>query len=785
MNTDNTYLKIMLLTIGCLFSTSLYAAQEEGMEEDMMEDEGMLEEEVEELPPFYTSEVEVGVGFSTDDSFKFGEYNGLEDDGAFAIGNMAFRKNAGIDDADNTYWEFSGTSLGLDNRNIFMEYSHDGTYGDYGNNSDYSIFFEYDQIPHNQFEDGMTPFNGAGTTNQTLPAGWVGAGNTAGMTQLIPSLKTVELETERQRFGGGFEWSPLDHWTLKGGYRHEDKEGSDPIGAIFGTSGGNPRGSIIAIPIDYDTDEFNISLAYMGDKAQYSLDYHLSLFDNNDTSVFFDNPFNNCGGRGWAAGACFDDGAVGQLGLFPDNEAHQLNLSGGYNFTPKTRATATVSYSWWLQDDNFLPYSNVFPTTTPLPRNDLDGEINTLFANVNLFHRVSNKLDLKARYTYDDRNNDTPRDTYVRIAGDAQNQPAPGATAGSRQNWNYELERHKVELDGNYRFTPRTRMSLGFEYESKDRNFSEVEDTDEYTGKIKLSSNPVDYASGWIKYSYSTRDSSTYISNQPFLTGHSPEYIDDVITNDCPPDPPSVCPDLFENDPLLRKYHFADRDRNMFSGAVTAYPIETLTFSLSGSYKNDDYDESQLGLQESQNSMLTLDLNYQPNDIINTYAWISKENYQYDQRGYRRTGNPPVGPTFDRTTAPGGWDFWTTDTEDDIHTVGAGIDWNVIEDKFNLKLDFTYSQASTHYDQWSGPNLTDPVQLPDVNTNLLNLDLTGDYKIKENMTARFRYMYENMDTDDFTLDGVDVDTLSNIILLGNSSPQYDAHVFGLSMIYRY
>ncbi|MCK5668451.1 MAG: MtrB/PioB family outer membrane beta-barrel protein, partial [Gammaproteobacteria bacterium] len=317
MNTDNTYLKIMLLTIGCLFSASLYAAQEEGMEEDMMEDEGMLEEEVEELPPFYTSEVEVGVGFSTDDSFKFGEYNGLEDDGAFAIDNMVFRKNAVIDDADNTHWEFSGTNLGLDNRNIFMEYSHDGTYGDYGNNSDYSIFFEYDQIPHNQFEDGMTPFNGAGTTNQTLPAGWVGAGNTAGMTQLIPSLKTVELETERQRFGGGFEWSPLDHWTLKGGYRHEDKEGSDPIGAIFGTSGGNPRGSIIAIPIDYDTDEFNISLAYAGMKGQVSLDYHLSLFDNNDTSVFFDNPFNNCGGRGWAAGACFDDGAVGQLGLFP------------------------------------------------------------------------------------------------------------------------------------------------------------------------------------------------------------------------------------------------------------------------------------------------------------------------------------------------------------------------------------------------------------------------------------------------------------------------------------
>ena len=207
MSSFKTYLKVMSLAAGCLFVAGLYAAEEDAMAED----EGMMEEEVEELPPLYTSEVEIGVGGSTTSDFKFGEYNGLEDAGGFAIGNIMLRKNAVIGDADDSYWEFSGTNLGLDNRNIFMEYSHDGTYGDYSNNSDYSIFFEYDQIPHNQFEDGMTPFNGAGTTNQTLPAGWVGSGSTGGMTALLTSLKPVELETERQRFGGGFAFI---YWTL-------------------------------------------------------------------------------------------------------------------------------------------------------------------------------------------------------------------------------------------------------------------------------------------------------------------------------------------------------------------------------------------------------------------------------------------------------------------------------------------------------------------------------------------------------------------------------------------
>lgn len=767
MDTDNRYLKIMLLTITCLFSVGLYA------EEEAMEDEGMMEEEVEELPPLYTSEVEIGIGFSTDDSFKFGEYNGLEDDGAFAIGNITLRKNAVIGDADNNYWEFSGTNLGLDNRNIFMEYSHDGTYGEYSKNSPYSVYFEYDQIPHNQFEDGVTPFIGAGTTNQTLPGGWASnPGNSAALPAAnLALLNPVELETERQRFGGGFKWSPFDHWQVQGNYRHEDKEGTDPMGAIFGSNGGNPKGSILAVPIDYDTEEFNINLAYTGMKAQVSLDYHLSLFDNNVTSVFFQNPFTRTNWTNSAA-TSFPNG-VGQLGSFPDNQAHQLNLSGGYNFTPKTRATATVSYSWWLQDDTFLPYSNVQPIVTPLPRNDLDGEINTLFANVNLFHRVNNKLDLKARYTYDNKENNTPRDIYLRVAGDASAQGTL-LSSNARQNWTYDLEKQKVELDGNYRITPMTKLSLGYEYESKDRNFSEVADTDEHTGKIKLSSNPVDYASGWVKYSHSVRDGSTYVSNQPFLDGHNPDYLATLTGAD-----------LFENDPLMRKFHFADRDRDMLSGSVSAYPIESYTFTLSGHYKRDDYEDTLIGLQESKNTMVTLDLSYQPNDIINTYAYISRENYQYDQRGYRRTGNPGVGPGFNRATASASWGFWTTDTEDKIHTFGTGIDWSVIEDKFNLKLDFTYSQAKTQYTQAAFGTLTPPIQLPDVDTDWLNLSLTGDYKIKENMTARFRYMYEHMSTDDFTLDDVNPLTVTNMLLLGNQSPQYNAHLFGISLIYKY
>ena len=140
------------------------------------------------------------------------------------------------------------------------------------------------------------------------------------------------------------------------------------------------------------------------------------------------------------------------------------------------------------------------------------------------------KLELKARYTYDDRDNSTPRDIYVRVAGDTQNQLGL-ISANARINWFHSLERHKFELDGGYRITSMTKLTLGYEYESKERDFSEVENTDVHKVKVKLSAGPYEIASGWIKYEYSSRDGSNYVSNQLFLDSHNPAYIATLVAD--------------------------------------------------------------------------------------------------------------------------------------------------------------------------------------------------------------------------------------------------------------
>src|SRR5476651_1361518 len=63
-----------------------------------------------------TNRVEVGVGNVSESSAKFGEYNGLNKKGAYAIGNLDIRGGAYGSATDPTRWSITGTDLGLETR---------------------------------------------------------------------------------------------------------------------------------------------------------------------------------------------------------------------------------------------------------------------------------------------------------------------------------------------------------------------------------------------------------------------------------------------------------------------------------------------------------------------------------------------------------------------------------------------------------------------------------------------------------------------------------------------
>lgn len=745
--------KIAIATaISCWFSV-----------EGIAQDEGFMLEEVEEEKPapVYTSEVEAGIGYNSEDSFKFGEYTGLEEEGPFAIGNLLVRWRDAYDDDSARYFEFTGLNLGLDYRSIHLEYGDQGRYG---------LYFDYDQIPRFQLDDARTPYTGVGSGRLTLPEGWVAAPTTQGMTALDERLRSIDIETERQRFDGGLTWHPAQDWTLQTSFRHERKDGLDTIGGAFGINGGNPSAVILPEPIDYQTNIFGVSLGYVGQRAQFQLGYELSLFNNQEPSLTFQNPYSEAGrGAPWASVTGFPTG-FGQFALPPDNEAHHITFSGGYNLGNRTRATANVAYGRMLQDEAFLSFSAIpalnASVTTPLPRGSLDGRIDTLLVDLGIASRPLPKLDLRANYRYEDHDNKTPRDIYVRIAGDAQTQPEGIANANARINLPYSFEKHKVSLDAGYRLLPWSKLALGYEYDQRDRELQEVDKTREHTVRAKASAAPFDFADGWIEYSHAFRDGSSYVDNAIFLDSHTSAFLETLPADE-----------RFENHPALRKFHLADRDRDSIHGVVTFIPHERVTLGLDGRYVLDDYDDSVLGLEENRIISATVDASYSPRPGMTGYAFLTYENLRYEQRGHQH--NPAFLPSL---TDPA--QRWSIDTEDEVFTTGIGLDWALIKDKLDLGVEYTFSTADTHIQPMAGSALT-AAPLPDVESTLHRVGVRLDYKLKENLSARFGYRYETLDTEDFALDGIAVDTIPFVLTLGEDSPDYTAHVFGVSFAYKF
>lgn len=203
-----------------------------------------------------------------------------------------------------------------------------------------------------------------------------------------------------------------------------------------------------------------------------------------------------------------------------------------------------------------------------------------------------------------------------------------------------------------------------------------------------------------------------------------------------------------------------------------------MRIEYNGHYRQDNYDQSELGLVYGENFSGTLDFNYAINDELSLYSFYSYEYFQNQQEGYRRFSN--VQLLFPRDPE----NFWQVDTVDKINTLGVGIDWSVIKNTFDLQLNYAYSNALTETNTEQGSDLnSDP--LPDLKTTLHSLSLRANYRILENTRLQLSYRYEFFVTDDYALDNISPDSIDEVLSLGNESPDYNAHVVGLSAIYEF
>src|SRR5712671_8212974 len=75
-----------------------------------------------------TSTVEIGAGAVSDDSYKFGEYNGLEKQGGFVLGNLDLYGGDRYDSDSVRRWGLNANDIGLKTGDAEFKYREQGRF---------------------------------------------------------------------------------------------------------------------------------------------------------------------------------------------------------------------------------------------------------------------------------------------------------------------------------------------------------------------------------------------------------------------------------------------------------------------------------------------------------------------------------------------------------------------------------------------------------------------------------------------------------------------------------
>ena len=352
-----------------------------------------------------TSWVEFGIGNVSDDSYRFGEYNGLHQKGAYGILNFVFKGGGDWDSEDATRWTIKGDKLGLDGRELSAEYGKQGVF---------RISVDYDQISRRRSDSYQTPYLGAGTDTLTLPSTWlsprvpqVNANNlnfrvfdpassqTAAivggvLVQPSPSqiaqmnailaadtaaFHNVDLHTQRERGQVGFRYQVSRHWDLQLSAQSEHKTGLKPMSTV--TSQTNEFAAVIPDLIDQDTQQYNVGLNYTNGRNFVQIGYYGSIFDNRVKSMSWQD--------------ARDPTKSATMSSAPSNQFHQFSVAAGYQLAEHTRLVANAAYSRSTQNQAFLTGAQL---PLGLPVDSLDGLVVGRSMNLKLSSRPFDGLAL-------------------------------------------------------------------------------------------------------------------------------------------------------------------------------------------------------------------------------------------------------------------------------------------------------------------------------------------------------------------------------------------------------
>lgn len=624
------------------------------------------------------SSISLGAGYWSKDRPQQGIYDGMGEKGGYGLLDAYIARR---DDATGTWFTLDARNLGLDTREFRADWFRQGSLG---------VYLEYSRTPRDNPNTFLTGVQGIGTTTLRVP------------TPSATTLNEVHLGTVREMTHAGLSKDLGAGLAFRVSFKNEDKSGTRQWGR-----GGAAEFAVE--PIDSNIRQLEAVLSRVGKTFQIQGGYYGSWYTSDNKLV--DTALSS------GASQFF-------LSLPLDNQAHQLFVDGGYNFTPATRGTFKVAYTRATQDER-IPTADVaaIPKFAGAPTH-LDGRLDTTLAQFGVTSRASKDFSWLASLRFYEVDEKTPQVRVIQT----------GATCTTASNCvdNTPLTFKTLtgKLEGTYRMVQGLSLIGGIEHSSQDRNVPVGTITatgdlqrwvpwraelDETTYRVQLRRSLSETVNGSLAFLHSKRDGPEFtLANMP--QGNQ-----------------------------INPIHLADRDRNKLRLVLDWTPLDALNFTFNAEAAQDEYGYSAArpyGLRDGEATLVSLDAAYAITDQWKMTAWYTRDNTKASQFGQRSnltgTGNAEKEAHL----------------EDIGDTLGVGFR-GALMPRFKLGGDLLYSRNVNKYPETVttagivyAAGTVGP--LPDIENKLIRVNLFATYALQKNSDLRIDYIHERWESDDWS-----------------------------------
>jgi MtrB/PioB family decaheme-associated outer membrane protein len=619
-------------------------------------------------------------------------------------------------------------------------------------------------------QSGLSPFRDSGENLLALPEGWVPGIDTSRFSGLTDTLRSIELRSERDRLALNLDYRINDRWSLQVGYQYEDRSGRRATGASIYYDASTNFAVILPVPEDSDSTHFDMGLNYTNDNLTTTLTWQQVKFDNHHELQLWQNPYSATGNLR----VDFPNG-VGGLSGSPDHDFQSVTLQGAFRSTRIAGLNLQWQFAWSETDADdprpgFSANELILATQTP----QFGNSVRQHRARLKAVYRPRGlrRVTLRASIQWHDRDQDKPRSALNYVRGDAVDQGSDNLAIYSN-NYNYDITTLGLGADVRLPWH-HGRLSIDYEFEENEKQFvsvSEIE-TDKLKGVLRL--RPAEELNVMAEVTLGNRSTSEYQWQNSFLFNRSTAFIEAT--------PEEL---RYDNHPSFSQYHLAasDSERTRLSVAWTGWRNWTAT--LDAAREHIDYDDTDLGLRESDWQIVSVDLSYALSEVMSAYLHGSISTFEAETSGRSFSGGIEKAPGRNTPPLPQASDpayNWRAVTDDEVRSITAGVQWQ-ISDACRLDIDWTQVDTDATWQQATGRSISE-LPLPDVKTRLNTWRATLAYQFSASDQLELSYENYRFSDDDFALQNVNPASISNVLWTGVQPDDEDLNIVTLSWQHR-